>query len=249
MQGGNPEVKIPSGFDKSTISYVDLTTLDNPATQLVNLNADKFHDSSWKITTNLPSYVSEPPSCIDENGDVILDPAGSSYNDYFSTGRGKYKMDASIFAKMSNDKWALHDYRSLFQANTVQDPLPDAGGEQMIRARRGAVAPYGDGSPDVDLVTRCSNVEKNIFNENHCKISYDVNACETVPAPDPDHANYIQQMVITFICIQCVVRCAITPDSNLTVILLFRSSYSIILVLTLRTSTSISRAIEVMQES
>lgn len=249
MQGGNPEVKIPSGFDKSTISYVDLTTLDNPATQLVNLNAEIFHDSSWKITTNLPSYVSDPPSCIDENGDAILDPAGSSYNDYFSTGRGKYKLDASIFAKMSNDKWALHDYRSLFQANTVQDPLPDAGGEQMIRARRGAVAPYGDGSPDIDLVTRCSNVEKNIFNEGHCKISYDVNACETVPAPDPDHPNYIQQMVMTFICIQCVVRCVITPEPNLTVTLLFFSSYRIILVLTLRTSTSISRAIEVMQES
>ena len=209
IQGGNPEVKIPQGYE-ANISYLDLTTLS--AAQLVNLNPEKFHDSSWKITANLPSFVSDPPSCVDENGATIPDAAGLSYNDYFSYGRGKYNLDASIFAKMANGRWALHDYRSKFQANTVEDPLLDAGGEQMIRARRGANGPYGDGSPNIDLVTRCSNVEKNIFNEAHCKISYDVNACETVPAPDPDHTMYRRDMVITSSSSLCVLLMLLSPD-------------------------------------
>jgi hypothetical protein len=184
VKGGNPEVNIPSGFDKTTISYLDLTKLPNPASQLVNLNADLFHDSSWRITANLEtSFVSDPPSCKDENGATIPDAAGLSYNDYFSTGRGKYNLDAPIFAKMPNNKWALHDYRSKFQANTLENPLADAGGAEMKRARRAVNGvPYGDGTPNVDLVTRCSNVEANIFNEPFCKISYDENACETTPA-------------------------------------------------------------------
>lgn len=58
------------------------------------------------------------------------------------------------------------------------------GGAAMKRARRATNGvPYGDGTPNVDLVTRCSNVEPNIFNEASCQISYDENACETIPAP------------------------------------------------------------------
>lgn len=184
VKGGNPEVNIPSGFDLSTISYLDLTKLPNPSTQLVKLNPEKFHESSWRMTANLDtSFVSNPPSCTDENGDAIPDAAGLSYNDYFSSGRGKYNLDAPIFAKMPGNKWALHDYRSKFQANTLDNPLADAGGSELKRARRAVNGePYGDGTPDVDLVTRCSNVEANIFNEEFCQISYDENACETTPA-------------------------------------------------------------------
>ncbi len=184
VKGGNPIINIPSGFDMTTISYLDLTKLSNPTTQLVNLNPEKFHDSSWRMTTNLDSsFVSDPPSCTDENGDIIPDAAGLAYNDYFSTGRGRYNLDAPIFAKMPGNKWALHDYRSKFQANTLENPLADAGGSEMRRASRRASdgSVYGDGSPNVDLVTRCSNVEVNVFNEEFCQISYDENACLSAP--------------------------------------------------------------------
>ena len=140
------------------------------------------------MNTNLAaSYTADPPTCTDANGDTIPDAAGSSFLDYFSDGRGKYNLDAPIFAKMPNGKWALHDYRSKFQGNTLQNPLADAGGSELKRARRDVdgVA-YGvgkvDGEPNVDLVTRCSNVETSTFNEAHCQISYDENACETRPA-------------------------------------------------------------------
>ena len=43
-----------------------------------------------------------------------------------------------------------------------------------------------DGNPDTDLVVRCSNVQRNIFNEATCKISYHEDACTSVPLPDPD---------------------------------------------------------------
>lgn len=38
-------------------------------------------------------------------------------------------------------------------------------------------------NPDIDLVVRCSNVQRNIFNEQYCRISYHHNACVSVPLP------------------------------------------------------------------
>lgn len=43
-----------------------------------------------------------------------------------------------------------------------------------------------DGNPDTDLVVRCSNVQRNVFNEANCRISYHKDACTSVPLPDPD---------------------------------------------------------------
>lgn len=42
-----------------------------------------------------------------------------------------------------------------------------------------------DGNPNTDLVVRCSNVQRNIFNEGECRISYHADACQSVPLPDP----------------------------------------------------------------
>jgi hypothetical protein len=46
--------------------------------------------------------------------------------------------------------------------------------------------PNDDGNPDTDLVVRCSNVQRNIFNEVTCRISYHKDACTSVPLPDPN---------------------------------------------------------------
>ena len=43
-----------------------------------------------------------------------------------------------------------------------------------------------DGNPDTDLVVRCSNVQRNVFNEATCRISYHEDACVSVPLPDPE---------------------------------------------------------------
>ena len=36
-------------------------------------------------------------------------------------------MDKPIFASLPDGKWALHDLRSIFFGNPVDDPLMDAG--------------------------------------------------------------------------------------------------------------------------
>ena len=44
-----------------------------------------------------------------------------------------------------------------------------------------------DADPETDyIVTRCSNVQRNMVNEPHCKISYDADACVSVPLADPN---------------------------------------------------------------
>ena len=182
IQGGNPEVLIPDGFDKTTLSWLDLSTLNTDA-EIVNINAERTHDASWLLQKDLDT-------CQDENGDEFPDPAGLAYTDYSSYGRGKYNLDKPIFAKLpGTNKWALHDFRTQFKANTPDNPLEDGGGTAMKAAARSGA--NDDGNPDTNLVVRCSNVQRNVFNEAECRISYHQDACQTVPLPNPDDSYRI----------------------------------------------------------
>jgi hypothetical protein len=151
----------------TTLSWIDISTLDTN-TEIVNINADRTPDASWLLQKDLDT-------CQDKNGDEFPDPAGLAYTDYLSYGRGKYNLDKPIFAKLPGDKWALHDFRTQFKANTADNPLEDGGGAAMKAAARS-----GD-----NLVVRCSNVQRNVFNEAKCRISYHEDACQSVPLPDP----------------------------------------------------------------
>ena len=167
---GNPEVNIPIGFNKTGagLSWIDLSTVTVP-TELKNINVDRTHDSNWLLKKDLDT-------CNDEAGNPFPDPAGLAAYDLSSTGRGKYNLDKPIFAILPGEnKWALHDLRVLFQGNTIEQPLMDGGGNAMQRAARSG--DNDDGNPNTDLVTLCSNTQRNIFNEPHCKISYDPEAC------------------------------------------------------------------------
>jgi len=169
-------VTIPASFDKSSLSWLDLSTLTQA--ELVNLNSPSSPDSNWLLQKDLDS-------CIDQNGVDIPDPAGLANTDYSSLGRGKYNLDKPIFAKMPGDnKWALHDLRTCFKGNTLDDPMIDSGGSMMKRAARSG--PNEDGDSTTDMVTRCSNTQRNVFNEGSCKISYHPDACVSVPLPDPN---------------------------------------------------------------
>lgn len=121
---GNPEVKVPDSYE-TTLSWIDLTTLSS--SQLILINLERTHNSTWLVAKDLHT-------CTDENGNEIPNPAGLAYTDYSSLGRGKYNLDPSVFAKFPNDKWALHDPRTVFTENTIKEPLADGGGSYVKRA-------------------------------------------------------------------------------------------------------------------
>ena len=166
------------------MSWVDLSTLDT-STEIVNVNSDRTLDASWLLQKDLDT-------CLDANGHEFPDPAGLAYTDLLSYGRGKYNLDKPIFAKLPGvSKWALHDFRTQFKANTRENPLEDGGGAAMKAAARSG--DNDDGNPSTDLVVRCSNVQRNIFNEGQCRISYHEDACQSTPLPDPND-NYYSRM-------------------------------------------------------
>ena len=66
----------------------------------------------------------------------------------------------------------------------IWNTVADGGGATMKAAARSG--DNDDGNPDTDLVVRCSNVQRNIFNEKKCRISYHPSACSSVPLPDPN---------------------------------------------------------------
>ena len=170
------EIKLPDNYDMTTLSWLDMSSLSSP--ELVNINADRTHDSVWLHTTAIDT-------CDDENGDAIPDPAGLANIDYFSTGRGKYSLDPTVFAQLpGTNKWAIHDPRALFSENTLENPLMDGGGGYVRRASRD-----DDSVPTAGLVVRCSSAERTVFNEEYCKISYAPDACVTQPMNAPDGNN------------------------------------------------------------
>ena len=182
IQGGNPEVIIPDGFDTTNLSWLDLSYLDTSAEIIININSERTHGASWLLQKDLGT-------CRDENGNEFPNPAGLAYNDYSSYGRGKYNLDKPIFAKLPGNKWALHDFRTQFKANTPENPLEDGGGSAVKAAARSGE--NEDGNPVTDLVVRCSNVQRNIFNEAQCRVSYHEDACQSEPLPDPDNYNRV----------------------------------------------------------
>ena len=171
--GGNPPIEFPEAFDKSKISWISM-----PESHIVNINAGQTHDSVWLLTKDLDS-------CLDENGNEILDPAGMANTDYSSTGRGKYNPDPPVFIELGDGKWAIQDLRTILRDNSLENPLMTGAGDDVKRASRAA---EGD---DDHLVVRCSNVERNIFNEHHCKVSYEPNVCTSKPLPDSKSGNSI----------------------------------------------------------
>ena len=48
-----------------------------------------------------------------------------------------------------------------------------------------------DGDPNRDMVTRCTNAPRTLFNEHACKISFDEEACVSTPLPDPADNNKV----------------------------------------------------------
>ena len=91
-------------------------------------------------------------------------------------------IDKPIFAKLPGDLWALHDFRTVLFENTLDNPLMDGGGAVMNRAAR--LRPTEDGGEELSLTVRCSNTDRNIFNEDKCKISYQPETCVSRPFPD-----------------------------------------------------------------
>lgn len=174
IMGGNPPIDIPDAFDKSKISWIGSL----PESHIVNINTEQTYDSVWLLTKDLDS-------CPDENGNEILDPAGMANTDYSSTGRGKYNPDPPVFVELESGKWAIQDLRTILRDNSLENPLMTGAGDDVKRASRAA---EGD---DDHLVVRCSNVERNIFNEHHCKVSYEPNVCTSKPLPDSKSGNSV----------------------------------------------------------
>lgn len=184
IQNGNPEVKLPSDWDLASINWVDLSDLNS--SEVVNLNQLRTHDASYMITVSLD------PNCVDMNGNLLPDPARLAYTDYMSTGKGRYNLDMPVFARLPSTtpgeaKWALHDVRTQLRTNTLESPAMDGGGKAMRRASRSVE--NADGQIKDLVVTRCINVQRNVFNEDYCKISYEEDACESVPKPEINEAG------------------------------------------------------------
>ena len=80
---GNPPVEIPAGYDSSDLIKLDISTLDatSDPPDIIKLDEARTHGSDWLLKVDISGLTATCAS--------LPDPAGLSYTDLDSFGRGK----------------------------------------------------------------------------------------------------------------------------------------------------------------
>jgi hypothetical protein len=144
-------------FGNPAIFFDDETPPTNPP---VNLDGHGF-----TMGTDNEVYLTNNPD--DPNCDLIPVQRGTGIYLVVGTYGGKH--------------W-LFDPRFEVETNTVEDPMDDGGGGLVLQTRLS----------DAELVDRrdplyqvsCSNPHLNFLNEDHCRLSYEPDACSPRDPPD-----------------------------------------------------------------
>jgi hypothetical protein len=169
--GGNPTVHLDSKFvDSSNLHELDLASN--------SLTALDTTSSNLLLNTQVVS-----PTCNE-----IADPEDATHKSFYNDCRkgtsgdcDHYLMNAwrnptkPVFGQLLDDSYVLYDTRLELDENTIENPLLDGGGGKVLRSTFVAQTQVFDDSPRPAY--SCSNVPQNIFNEEHCKLSFDEKVC------------------------------------------------------------------------
>eukprot|EP00586_Coscinodiscus_wailesii_P000799 CAMPEP_0172487324 /NCGR_PEP_ID=MMETSP1066-20121228/16359_1 /TAXON_ID=671091 /ORGANISM="Coscinodiscus wailesii, Strain CCMP2513" /LENGTH=2416 /DNA_ID=CAMNT_0013253867 /DNA_START=62 /DNA_END=7312 /DNA_ORIENTATION=+ len=189
IKGGNPKVNIDSNFiDLSSVATLDLTSLST-GTDLVEINTEKTLGGDLLLTRDISGMNAYEDVCK-----VLPDPRDNDYRSSFLnyvkssypmwTNPSRFAPDPPVFAKLDNNEWAIHDYRLELRKNTIEDPLMDGGGQAVLDTtytkNQLKIFPSGNSRGIIrghESATLCANEVPTLFNQEHCKLSYEQNAC------------------------------------------------------------------------
>lgn len=175
MLGGNPTVHLDFNFVDSTTYH----ELDLKNSTLIPLDIRYSNGSSLLLDNDIDSATC---SDIPDPQDATHKSFGYDCNDLkFPGDCDHYKMNSwrhpiePVFGKQQDGTYLLYDSRLQLDENTIENPLIDGGGNKVVASTFVANTTVFDSSPRPAYY--CSNAPQNIFNEEHCVLSFDPNVC------------------------------------------------------------------------
>lgn len=173
--GGNPTVHL----DSTVVDGPDYHELDLSANTLVPLDLNTSQGATLLLDDDVKS-----PTCAD-----IAHPQDSTHKSFEDDCNDvKYPGDCDhykrngwrnpakpVFGRLSDGSFVLYDIRLELDENTIENPLIDGGGNKVVNSLFVAPTSVYDDSPRPSYY--CSNAPQDIFNEAHCKLSFDPNVC------------------------------------------------------------------------
>jgi hypothetical protein len=172
--GGNPTVHLDFRFiDSENYHELDLTT-----SSLIALDSAYSKGSSLLLEADVVSptcnNIADPQESTHKTyqGDCIATLEGDCDHFLLNSWRNPTK---PVFGKVQGDTYVLFDTRLELDENTIENPLADGGGNKVLASAFVAQTSIFDSTPRPAYY--CSNAQQTIFNEEHCKLSFDPNVC------------------------------------------------------------------------
>ena len=213
VSGGNPDVIIDAEVMGSP-HILDFSSFTDDFTDIGYSPMADTPDNSVKIFTKTDYYTTNDAACkaLPDPDEADFRSKGWEYSPYYEGQRhpdwgdlsSRSVLDQPVFA-LIDGKYYIHDRRFTPLENTINDPLPDGGGQQTIDsvfkevnlddvgAQEDLTIIDDDENPRTgstisgnEQAIFCSNSEPNVFNEANCKLSIEPNACVREGGDDED---------------------------------------------------------------
>ena len=174
-----------------------MNILDLSSSPVGPINVEQTYGGDWLLQASVEADVCAAfPSPYDNDyrGSDPLNPEAAP---------SRFNPDKPVFALLPDGAHALYDPRLIVKENTIENPLVDGGGDAVIRTtlrQNKFVANTLLGGNDTDYfvfndknIALCSNEEPNFMNFDHCRLSYEENACVS------DRTSFVDvSLAITF---------------------------------------------------
>ncbi len=180
IRHGNPTVDIDPNFvNLTSLHILDLSDADKAS--VVPINVEQTYGGDWLLETPVQDDACASFPSPYDNDYRGADPQNP---DDIPT---RFIPDKPVFAKLPDGSYALYDSRLILHSNTLEEPTADGGGAAVLRSTLRA---QRDGLKTLKYpwaqeyyvyndhnIALCTNEQPNFLNEEHCKLSYDVNTC------------------------------------------------------------------------
>ena len=168
-------------LDTNVVDTGDFHLLDLSDNSLIPLETYFSKGSSLLLNDDVVSVVCEdiadPQDATHKS--FLRDCSSNIPNDCDHFEKNSWRRPTKpVFGQRKDGSYTLYDSRLELDENTNLNPLIDGGGKKVLASTFVAETSKFDATPRPAYY--CANAPQNIFNEEHCKLSFDANVCISV---------------------------------------------------------------------
>eukprot|EP00957_Ditylum_brightwellii_P029726 2247720-Ditylum_brightwellii.AAC.1 len=148
IKGGNPSIKIDHELYNVSSFTIDISTENVTANDYSPDDPGSSGGGVWQLNSNINrNKCSSLPSALDNDYRDATDREIGNAGEWYEDGKKKYgllhpnwgnmtafALDHPIFARLPDGSDAIYDPYLLLQENTIENPIPDGGGQTTLQS-------------------------------------------------------------------------------------------------------------------